>query len=97
MGTSDCIDHIHYDTLDNRKRNLQKPNRKGNCRKRKGANKNNSSGYRNVSFDSKGRPIVQLQDENGKNKVWRNFKDVHEAGAFAKEMRDKMYGEFSGR
>ena len=58
---------------------------------RRKINKNNTSGYRNVSFDGRGNPIVQLQDENGKNQVWRGFKDVHEAGKFAEQKRIEIY------
>lgn len=39
---------------------------------------------------------VQLQI-NGKNKVLGKFSDVHEAGRFAEEMRQKYYGEFAGK
>jgi hypothetical protein len=40
--------------------------------------------------------VVQLQIE-GKNERLGKFKDVHEAGKFAEEMRQKYYGEFAGK
>ena len=39
--------------------------------------------------------MVQLQI-NRKNKILGYFDDVHEAGRFAEEMRQKYYGEFKG-
>jgi hypothetical protein len=90
------IDHEDHDGLNNRKLNLRIVTMKENSRHRKSRNVNNSSGYRNVSHDKDGNPIVQLQDENGKNHIWRGFKDFNEAGAFAAKMRQEWYGEFSG-
>jgi uncharacterized membrane protein len=85
------IDHRNHNRLDNRKFNLHICSQKINGINRRKINKNNTSGYRNVSFDGKGNPIVQLQDESGRNQVWRDFKDVHEAGAFAEKMRQEIY------
>jgi hypothetical protein len=90
------IDHINQNTLDNRKCNLRVSELNENTKHRSRINSNNSSGYRNVSFDGRGNPIVQLQDENGKNLVWRHFKTVAEAGAFAEQKRKELYGEFCG-
>jgi hypothetical protein len=33
---------------------------------------------------------------NGKNTVLGKFSDVHEAGKFAEEMRQKHYGDYAG-
>jgi hypothetical protein len=88
------IDHVNHNTMDNRKSNLKATKANGNTKNRKGRNSNNKSGYRNVIF-SDGWYIVQLQIE-GKNKRLGKFKDVHEAGKFAEEMRLKYYGEFAG-
>lgn len=91
------VDHENHDTLDNRKINLRTVLESDNSKNRKGKNKNNTSGYRNVSWDKKHKKwIVQLQI-NKKNKVLGKFDDVHEAGKFAKEMREKYYGEFAGK
>lgn len=91
------IDHRNHNTLDNREDNLRITEAKFNVKNRSKININNSSGYRNVSHDGKGNPIVQLQDKNGKNHAWRHFKDVHEAGKFAEKMRKEWYGEFAGK
>ena len=92
------IDHINHDTMDNRKSNLRITTNKCNLRNRDSKNSNNVSGYRNVMFDKrkKKKPyVVQLQI-NGKNTRLGSFDDVHEAGEFAKQMREKYYGEFAG-
>lgn len=89
------VDHRNYDTLDNRKENLRIVQSQANTRNRSGRNSNNKSGYRNVCL-VKGKWIVQLQI-NGRNTKLGSFDDVHKAGAFAKEMRNKYYGEFAGK
>lgn len=89
------VDHENNDTLDNRKSNMRVVEESNNSKNRKSRNKNNKSGYRNVSL-IKGKWVVQLQID-GKNKVLGKFDDVHEAGKFAEEMRQKYYGEFAGK
>lgn len=89
------VDHENNDTLDNRKSNMRVVEESDNSKNRKGRNKNNKSGYRNVSL-IKGKWVVQMQ-VNGKNKRLGSFDDVHEAGKFAEEMRQKYYGEFAGK
>lgn len=92
---NEMLDHINHDTLDNRENNIRKSVRSENLKNRKSKNSNNTSGYRNVTrIGDMWR--VQLQVD-GKNKLFpEKFEDVHEAGSFAKEMRYKYYGEFSG-
>lgn len=91
------VDHINHNGLDNRKSNLRIISNENNLKNRKGKNKNNTSGYRNVSWcKSSKKWIVQLQI-NGKNKVLGRFDDVHEAGKFATKMRKKYYGEYAGK
>lgn len=93
----EVIDHINHDSLDNRKENLRRTNTGDNIKNRKSKSSNNTSGYRNVCWDkSRNKWIVQIQ-VNKKNKVLGEFKDVHEAGRFAEEMRQLHYGEFAGR
>ena len=89
------VDHINHNPLDNRKSNLRLVNKSKNAKNRKGRNKNNTTGYRNVSYVG-GKYIVQLQI-NGKNNRLGSFDDVHEAGRHAEEMRNEHYGEYAGR
>ena len=93
------IHHRNHNTLDNRKENLELISITENSRHRKGKNKNNTTGYRNVMYNKryKNKPYhVQLQID-GKNKVLGKFSDVDEAGTFAEEMRQKYYGEYAGK
>lgn len=96
LKTSDytIVDHINHNTLDNRKENLRIISQSNNLRNRKGSNSNNKSGYRNVSWRYNCW-VVQLMVD-GKNTILGKFDDVHEAGNFAEEMREKYYGEFAG-
>lgn len=89
------VDHENNDTLDNRKSNLRIVTESNNSKNRKGRNRNNKSGYRNVCYVN-GKWIVQMQVD-GKNKRIGSFDDVHEAGKYADEMRKKYYGEFAGK
>jgi hypothetical protein len=88
------IDHINHNCLDNRKSNLRITVASGNTKNRGRINSNNKTGYRNVCYHN-GKYIVQLQID-GKNKLLGTFDDVNDAGAYAKEMRQKHYGEFQG-
>jgi len=93
-GDDEIIDHKNFDTLDNRKYNLRITTTSKNTKHRKTKNSNNTSGYRNVCcFNNQ--YIVQLQI-NGRNRVFGKFNNVEEAGALAKKMRQKYYGEFAG-
>lgn len=90
------VDHINHNGLDNRKKHLRLTDVSCNGKNRKGKNTNNSSGYRNVSWiKSYNKWCVQLQ-VNGKNTLLGKFDDVHEAGRFAEEMREKYYGKYKG-
>ena len=93
---NECIDHNNHRGLDNKKENLIKTTYELNLRKRKSKNNNNTSGYRNVSWNnSYNKWTIQLQID-GKNTILKMFDDVHEAGKFAEEMRKKYYGKFAG-
>ena len=90
------IDHRDGDTKNNRKNNLRKVTVSQNSKNRKSKNSNNTSGYRNVSFMN-GYWRIQLQVD-GKNKLFsEKFTDIDLAGKFAKEMRKKYYGKYSGK
>lgn len=98
MNASDweIVDHINNDTLDHRKQNLRFASNSQNTKNRYGANKNNTSGYRNVMWiDGYWRVVLRI---NGKNHMFKKkFTDVNKAGRFAEEIRQKYYGEFAGK
>jgi hypothetical protein len=96
-GDKRQVDHRNHDPLDNRKSNLRIVESFENIRHRNGANRNNKSGYRNVSWDKRTEEwIVQLW-VNGKNMVWRGFLTAEKANEHAINMRKKYYGEFAGK
>jgi hypothetical protein len=91
------VDHKNYNTLDNRKKNLRVSSIDKNVKHRGRLNKNNTSGYRNVTWsESYKKWIIQLQIDH-KNKILGKFDDKDEAGRFAAEMRKLYYGEFAGK
>jgi len=94
----DHIEHKHHSSLDNRKINLRVTIPDKNSKNRKGKNKNNVSGFRNVFWSTKEeRWIVALQVE-GKQTYFGRFKfdDLDKAGVRAEEMRQLHYKEFAG-
>ena len=88
------VDHIDHDTLNNRKENLRITSVTNNHTHRIGANKNNLTGCRNVSFVN-GKYIVQIQI-NGVNNKLGTFETLEEADEFARCKRKEIYGEFCG-
>ena len=92
-NTTDVIDHINFNTLDNRKDNLRIVPLFKNSVHRKSKNSNNKSGYRNVSWNKySNKWVVQLQ-VNGKNSVLGSFESIDDAQECAKQMRLKHYDE----
>lgn len=93
----EVVDHIDHNPLNNRRSNLRNIKVQENCLHRKGGNKNNKSGYRNVSWLNGYKAWCVQLSIDGKNTLLGKFDDVHEAGKFAEEMREKYYGEFKGK
>jgi hypothetical protein len=89
------IDHKNGDTLNNRKSNLIVTGQLQNIKNRHRLNSNNKSGYRNVCLID-GYWRIQLQINQVNTLFKEKFTDVDLAGKFAKDMRQKYYGEFSG-
>lgn len=94
----EVVDHINHDTLDNTKGNLRCIPWKNNSTNRKSRNKNNKSGYRNVSWNESAKKWYVQLSINKKNTILGRFdyEDLDKAGQFAEEMRQKYYGKFAG-
>jgi hypothetical protein len=85
------IDHLNHDTLDNRKSNLFSTSSRINVLNRKSANKNNSTGVRNVSYDkTHDKYIVQMQID-GKNTRIGVFDNLIDATKCAEKARKEIY------
>ena len=82
------VDHINHNTLDNRRKiNLRETSQTENIKNRKGANKNNRVGYRNVSWNSGEHCWTVQLTIDGRNKRLGKFDDPEEAGIFAEAQR----------
>ncbi len=91
------VDHIDFDTMNNREINLRISSVGNNAKNRSKINSNNTSGYRNVSWIN-GYWRIQLQIDN-KNYLFPEkfyFDDIDLAGDFARKMRELYYKEFKG-
>lgn len=88
-NTFDYVDHINHNTLDNTLENLRIVDNKENLKNRPAANRNNSTGIKNVTHRD-GKYVVQLTIE-GKNKWIDSFDNLEEASKCAEESRKKYY------
>lgn len=96
--TDNNVDHRNHIPTDNRKSNLRVITVEQNSRNRETKNRNNKSGYRNVSWRKNENVwVVQLQI-NGRNTVIGRFpkEQLEKAGKFAEQKRREIYGEFAG-
>lgn len=86
------VDHLNYNTLDNRQRNMRVVSLLENNQNRQNkANSNNSTGVRNVCWiNSRNCYVVQFQI-NGKNTRMGKFDTLEEAKKYADENRHKYY------
>jgi hypothetical protein len=80
------VDHINHDGLDNRRVNLRAVTQHANMQNRRGANKNYSTGYRNVYRMWNGTYNVKMQ-LNRKNICIGTYKTLEDAIEAAAEAR----------
>ena len=92
---TDRIDHINRKIRDCRKENLRLITVKQNATNRTKRNRNNKSGYRNVSWSKKENMWIVQLSVDGKNKCFGKFplEQLEEAGKFAELKRKEIYGE----
>lgn len=95
----DFVDHIEQlNTLDNRKSNLRKTTNDKNLQNRKGANKNNKTGKRNIAYiESKNEYWVQHMKHGIRYKKIFLVDQFKEACDYAEKMRKELFGEFKGK
>lgn len=93
MNHNQQIDHISHNTLDNRKKNLRVLTKNENNLYRKGANCNNKTGHRNVSYIERDEEYLVQFSINYERFVWK-FKsnEFEEACEFADKKRLELYG-----
>lgn len=90
------VDHKNHNIRDNQKDNLQVISNRENLTNRKGKNKNNKSGYRNVFWNTDINKWDVYLCKNYKRIHIGTFNDLNEAGIAAEQARKKYYGEFAG-
>lgn len=92
------VDHRDNNTLDNRKVNLRQTDHSRNAQNRKSANKNNSTGHRNVNWGTNRKEYWVQFMKKGKRYKWIFSLDKYEeACKFADEKRVEIFGEYAGR
>jgi hypothetical protein len=88
------IDHINGDRPDNRIENLREATRRENPYNQ-GMCKNNTSGFRGVSWHNHSKAWLVRLCVNGKSKIIGYFKDLELAGLVADEARALHHGKFA--
>lgn len=88
------VDHKNHNGLDNRKRNLRICSPQQNSFNRN-KNKNNTSGYRGVSWDNE-RQKWTANLRHGKKRYHKRFDTPEEAYEWYVEKNKEIFGEFSG-
>lgn len=97
-GNDFKVDHINQtETLDNRDSNLRIVEADKNSSNRKGANKNNNTGHRNVSYIEKANQYwVQHMKKGIRYKKIFSANQYEEACKYSDEMREKLFGNYKG-
>lgn len=85
------VDHINHNTLDNRKSQLKLVNYFYNNQNRKGLNKSNKSGFRNVSWNKEKKKWAVRINVNGIRKQVGYFNDLELANNAAVEARATLF------
>lgn len=97
MGVTDSriVDHISGNTLDNRKCNLRIASPAGNARNRKQVGKNNTSGYKGVTWNKSVKKWQAQIKVNYKKINLGSFNNKEDAAKAYNEAAIKYHGEFA--
>lgn len=94
--TDMTVDHLNYDTLDNRVRNMKVVSLDENNKNRQNkANRNSKTGVRNVSYSNSAKKFIVQFQINGKNTNMGSFNTLEEAKEYADTNRHKYYTNIS--
>lgn len=86
------VDHLNYDTLDNRNCNLEVVTiEENNKRRQNKSNRNSTTGVRNVTYSKFYNMYIVQFYFNGKNLVMGKFDTLDDAKEFADKNRHKYY------
>jgi len=90
----EIVDHIDGNKLNNKIENLRGANKITNQQNQK-IKKENTSGYKNVSFCKQTKNWVVQIKVNGKSKTVGRYVDIEFADLVAQEARAKYHGEYA--
>jgi len=90
----EVVDHIDGNRLNNRIENLREATQSQNCQNQK-IQKNNTSGYKNVTWNKRKRKWRVALKANKKHIEIGYFKDLELAGLVAQEARNKYHKQFA--
>jgi HNH endonuclease/AP2 domain len=88
------VDHVNKDKLDNRRQNLRLASKSQNARNR-GANKNNTSGFKGVSWNKRDNKWQALIRVHLKKKFLGYFDDPTEAAKAYDKAAKELHEEFA--
>lgn len=89
--------HVCYNKLCVHIPHLRATTNQKNSWNKSGLNTNNTSGYRNVVWDSSGQNWAVQIKKNGIKYYFGGYKDIEEAAKVAEEKRKELFGEFAGK
>jgi hypothetical protein len=96
LGDGLTVDHINGDTFDCRKSNLRIGTHADNLRNRRRANKNSTTGYRNVYWTEKDKSYTVAVSKNGVKYYGGSYRTIGPAIEVAARLRANLFGEWQG-
>lgn len=87
VARGEQVDHVNHDRLDNRRANLRIVTHAENQQHRRGKNRNNTSGFRGVSYDKRRNKWCAVVSVKARSFPCGRFDSPEEAGRAAEAMR----------